>query len=157
MAANESFEDAVAAEGDDRIIIRVWLVEVVGICLEAVIKPSGELTGIDVIKVRGRHHLAQIPEFHRLVLPVGKHVAPVTLAVNVGQALGVTHEDTSFTSITHRPSVPDPKSRVIRARIEQMRRRLVAEAYCIYVVLVAIPKVEYWLLGFDIIDDDGVF
>lgn len=113
MAANERLENTVAAESDNGVVVWMGLVEIIRVCLKAIIETSGESAGIDIIKVGGCHHFAQIPEFHCLVLAIGENISSVAFAVNVGQALRVAHEDSSFTSVAHRPSVPDSEGGVI--------------------------------------------
>lgn len=102
-----------------------------------------------------RHGHANVPQLHALIFAVAKNIPAITLAINVCQALNVSHKGTSLSIISHASSVPDLDRCVVGARVNDVRRPLVGKADGIDIVLVTGNVVQN-SSGFDIIDDEGV-
>lgn len=122
MASDKGFEDPVASECHDGAVVRVRLVIIVRVRFESVVESGGVVVYVDGVEFCGCHHLSKVPQFHCLILSIGENVSTVALAVNVGKSFSVTHEDTSFTSVSHGTSVPDSQCTIIRAGVEDVRR-----------------------------------
>lgn len=117
VAADERLQHAVAAERDERAVVRMGAVVFVPVGHEAVVEAGREAVGVDAVEFLRRHHLSQIPEFHHLVFAVAQDVAAVTFAVDVRQAFGVAHEDARFPAVAHASAVPDFDGGVVRAGV----------------------------------------
>lgn len=151
MAADERLQHVVAAEGDERAVVRVGAVVFVLERHEAVVEAGREAVGVDAVEFLGWHHFAQVPELHHLVFAVAEHVAAVAFAVDVCEAFGVAHEDACFAAVAHASSVPDFDGRVVGAGVEDVWRCCVAETDGIDVVFVGGDS-EDGFAGFNVID-----
>jgi len=58
VAADERLQHAVAAERDERAVVRMGAVGFVSVGHEAVVETGGEPVGVDTIKFLRRHHLS---------------------------------------------------------------------------------------------------
>lgn len=91
----------MSSERDNRAVVRMWLVVVGRVGFKAVIEAARKVVHVQSVEFGRRHHLPEIPEFHRLVFSVGDDVSPIAFAVDVGQSFRMAHEDASFTAVTH--------------------------------------------------------
>jgi hypothetical protein len=123
------------AKRDKRTVVRMWAVVIEVIRVRSILEAVCVLIGIDAVSLFFRHHFPQIPKLSGLVFAVTKHIPSIPFAVNIRQPLGMAKENTSFSAITHAPSVPDLERRVVRAGVKNMWRLSVTEADCIYVIL----------------------
>ncbi len=155
VTPDQRLQHAMSAERDQRGIVRMRRVVGRVIGFHAVVKVAdGQRRAHFIVPLRAGH-LAQIPQLHRLVLAVAQHVPAVTLAVDVGQALGVAEEHARLASIRHAAAVPHLQRGVVRARVEDMRRRLVAVADGVDVPAMTM-NLQDGLSRLDIVDVDGV-
>lgn len=136
VATDQSLQDVMSAERDQRAVVRVGAVVFVAVGHEAVVEAGRKAVGVDTVKLLRRHHLAQIPEFHHLVFAIAQDVTAVAFAVDVRQAFGVAHEDTRFPTVAHTSAIPDLDGRIVGAGVENVWRGYVAETDSIDVVLV---------------------
>lgn len=86
-----------------------------------------------VRRVRG---VAQIPQSHRLVLPVGYDVSSVALGRQESNSLRVADKRARCASSRHGTTIPHLDVLVVRARKQQVRRGLVGKGDRVHVCLV---------------------
>ena len=88
MTTDEGVEDSMSPECNYTAI--VWVRTAVAVVLEAVgaVVEGGFSVRISVpaVCLFSGSHLAEIPEFHPLVLSVGEHVSPIAFTVDIGHA-----------------------------------------------------------------------
>ena len=122
MAADQRLQNTVPSIGDQRAIVRVRLVVDLGIVHVAIVESPSISTMIDLGGFFRRHHLPQVPQLHCLVFAVAEYIPPIPFAVDVGETLGVAHEDAGFAAVAHAAPVPDFDKGVVRSRIQDVRR-----------------------------------
>ena len=145
----------MAAEGDERAVVRVGSPARVGIVHEAVVEVCGIFRGVNIVGFLGGDHFPEIPEFHGLVFRIGEDVAAVAFAVDVGETFCVAHEDAGSAFVGHAAPNPDLDKGVVGAGVEDMWGGAVAEADGIDVLGMAWDA-EDGALKFDVVDVDGV-
>ena len=137
MAADERFEDAMSAVCDKRAVMWVGFIVIVGEVHETVVEAGSVLGCVDGGRFFSRHHLPQIPELHSLVFAVAEHVPTITFAVHISQTFRMSHKDPGLAAIAHASAIPNFDQGVVGTRVQNVRRRRVAEADSIDVVSVA--------------------
>ena len=107
MAADEGLQYPMTTESDKGAVMWVWLVVFLREDHKTIVETGGKMPWIESRSFLCGHHLPQIPQLHHLVLSVAKHISAIPFAVDICQALCMTHEHASLPTITHTAPVPD--------------------------------------------------
>ena len=83
MASDQGLQDPMASECDNRAVMWMWLIVIVGIGLKSVVEAARIVVHVDSVEFGRRHHLSKIPKFHGLVFSIGDDVSPIALAIDI--------------------------------------------------------------------------
>lgn len=157
MTSDKRAKDLVAAESDEGVVVRVHVPVLVVVLILSVIESIDAVFVVlcDFAEAVCRHGHAKVPQLHALIFAVTENVSAISLAINVCQALNVSHKGTGLSIISHASPIPNLDRCVVGARVNDVRRPLVRKADGIDIVLVTGNVVED-CSGFDVIDDQGV-
>ena len=156
MTPDERAQHFVTAECDHRTIMAVWLPAVqVEILIAAVLKIGCVLWDVDVVGVLLAVHGSHVPELGRLVFGIAQDIAPVALAVDVGEAFSMAEENAGFAATAQASTVPQLDGRVIGSRVKNVRRVGVSVANSVDVIAVTLNS-QHGLLGLNVVHVDGV-
>lgn len=106
-----------------------------------------------VLKLPIPHHHPQIPQLHRLVLPVRNAIPPIPLRRDERDPLRMPDEGPTRPLPTQTPPVPHLDERVVRAREEEVRRGRVGERDGVDVPCVS-ADAQDGPVRFEVVDED---
>ena len=96
--------------------------------------------------------LADVPDFQKLVLAVGSEVDAIALAGDVGDALSVANEDTSWSIARESSSIPDFNHAVVTTRENDVGMLSVSKAHRVDLVCMTAINFVNHAVGHEVID-----